>query len=120
MQKCNFFLLGSFPDKAFVFLNNIISEARICRQGWFRKTCTFVCFISRKQKPKQQKRLWGTKFKVTCKHLANLEAEKGPKKSLTLFMQAPFTNRAIRNVAIWSIITWLVACAGKMKHVTSD
>ena len=37
MQKRSFFLAASFAKKAFVFLNNRISEARICHQGWLKK-----------------------------------------------------------------------------------
>ena len=67
-----FFLAVSFPKKAFVFPNNRISEACICRQGWFKK-------ISRKRKTKQQKKLRGNvyflKSKVTCKSWGHLEAK---------------------------------------------
>ena len=76
-----FSLAVSFPKKAFVFPNNRISEARICRQRWLKK-------ISRKRKTKQQKKLQGecfpVKSKVTCKNWAHLETKKiRPKRSLT-------------------------------------
>ena len=38
MQNPVSLLAASFPNKPFAFPNNRISEARICRQGWFR-TC---------------------------------------------------------------------------------
>ena len=57
MQKRSFFLAVSFPKKAFVFPNNRISEARICRQCWLKK-------ISRKRNTKQQKKKTGQRFPV--------------------------------------------------------
>ena len=51
-----FFLGASFANKVFVFPNSRISEACICHQGWFRKTCTFACVISLKRKTQQKKR----------------------------------------------------------------
>ena len=76
-----FFLAATFPNKAFVFPNNRISEARICHQDWFRKTCTFAGVISRKRTTKQQKKLWG-KSNCTCKNLTHFEApQKNSQKS---------------------------------------
>ena len=66
MQKHSFFLAASFPNKAFVFPNNGISEASICCQGWFRKTCTFACVISLKRMTKQQKKITGQYSSVSC------------------------------------------------------
>ena len=71
-----FFLATSFPNKAFVFLSNRMSEGRICRQGWFRKTSTFACVISQKRKGKNERQCRTVKSKVTCKKLAHLEAKK--------------------------------------------
>ena len=88
MQKHSFFP-GSFLSKeSFVFPNNRISEARICHQGWFKK-------ISRKRKTKQQKKLRGSFFLLSPRSHAKIELiwtrkKIKPKKSLMLFLQAPF------------------------------
>ena len=88
-KNAMFFLAASFPNKAFVFPNNRISEAHICHQGWFRKTCTIACVISRKRKTKQQGQCFPVKSKVTCKNWAHLgQKKKTPKKSLILLMHA--------------------------------
>ena len=83
-----FFLVVSFPKKAFVFPNNRISEACICCQGWFKK-------ISRKPKTKQQKKLRGNVFLLSPRSHAKkkLSSFRGktknrPKKSLTWFFHA--------------------------------
>ena len=82
-----FFLAVSFPKKAFVFPNNRISEARICRQCWFKK-------ISRKRKTKQQKKLRGNVFPLSPTSHAKIELiwtrkkKIRPKKSLTWLLQA--------------------------------
>ena len=52
--------------KAFLFPNNRISEARICRQGWFKK-------ISPKRKTKQQKKLRGNVFLLSPRSHAKIE-----------------------------------------------
>ena len=65
--KNAFFFLGvSFPKKVFVFPNNRISEARICRQCWFKK-------ISRKRKTKQQKKKRGNVFPLSPRSHAKIE-----------------------------------------------
>ena len=61
-----FFLAVSFPKKAFVFPNNRISEARICRQCWFKK-------ISQKRKTKQQKKLCGNVFPLSPRSHVKIE-----------------------------------------------
>ena len=61
-----FSLAVSFPKKAFVFPNNRISEARIYRQGWFKK-------ISRKPKTKQQKKLRGNVFLLSPRSLTKID-----------------------------------------------
>ena len=61
-----FFLVVSFPKKAFVFPNNRISEACICRQCWLKK-------ISRKQKTKQQKKLRDNVFLLSPRSHAKIE-----------------------------------------------
>ena len=66
MQKRSFFLAVSFPKKAFVFPNNRISEARICRQYWLKK-------ISRKRKAKQQKKLRDNVFLLSPRSHAKIE-----------------------------------------------
>ena len=68
-----FFLAVSFPKKAFVFPNNRISEARICRQ------CA---------KTKQQKKLRGNVFPLSPRSHAKIELiwtrkKIRPKKSLS-------------------------------------
>ena len=96
-----FFLAASFPNKAFVFPNNRISEACICRQSWFRKTYISACVISRKQKTEQLKKLHGNVFpqvlpvksKVTRKNLAHLEAKQISLKSHLGYL-CPFNSRA--------------------------
>ena len=67
----------SFPKKAFVFPNNRISEARICRQCWLKK-------ISRKRKIKQQKKLRGNVFPLSLRTLAKIELIWTRKKNSTL------------------------------------
>ena len=81
-----FFLAVSFPKKAFVFPNNRISEARICRQCWLKK-------ISRKRKPKQQKKLPDNVFLLSPRSHAKIELiwtrkKFRPKKSLTSLLHA--------------------------------
>ena len=66
MQKRSFFLAVSFPKKAFVFPNNRISEAHICRQCWLKK-------ISRKRKTKQQKKLRDNVFLLSPRSHAKIE-----------------------------------------------
>ena len=61
-----FFLVVPFPKKSFVFPNNRISEARICRQCWFKK-------ISRKLKTKQQKKLRDNVFLLSPRSHAKIE-----------------------------------------------
>ena len=80
-----FFLAVSFPNRPFVFANNRISKAHICRQGWFRKTCTFACVISWKRTTKQQKntgQCFLVKSNITCQNLTHFEApQKNSQKS---------------------------------------
>ena len=81
-----FFLAVPFPKKAFVFPNNRISEARICRQCWLKK-------ISRKRKTKQQKKLRDNVFLLSPRSHAKIELiwtrkKIRPKKSLTSLLHA--------------------------------
>ena len=76
----------SFPKKAFVFPNNRISEARICCQCWLKK-------ISRKRKPKQQKKLPDNVFLLSPRSHGKIELiwtrkKFRPKKSLTSLLHA--------------------------------
>ena len=61
-----FFLAVSFPKKAFVFPNNRISEARICRQCWLKK-------ISQKRKREEQKKLRDNVFLLSPRSHAKIE-----------------------------------------------
>ena len=81
-----FFLAVSFPKKAFVFPNNRISEARICRQCWLKK-------ISQKRKTKQQKKLRDNVFLLNPRSHGKIELiwtrkKFRPKKSLTSLLHA--------------------------------
>ena len=89
-----FFLVLSFPNKAFVFPNSRISEARICCHGWSTKNLHFcICHFSKMKNKTAEKitqKCFPVKSKVTCKNIAHLEAKKNqPKKSPRLLMQAP-------------------------------
>ena len=72
-----FFLVVSFPKKAFVFPNNRISEAHIYRQCWFKK-------ISWKRKTKQQKKLQGNVFPLSPRSHAKIELIWTRKKKFSL------------------------------------
>ena len=107
-----FFLAASFPNKDFVFPNNRISEARICRQDWFRKTCTFACVIARKRTTKQQKKLRGNVFLLSPTSRAKIYLiSRPPKKAakevtyMVLAHGPSFMNNVIK---LTIIITGLV------------
>ena len=75
-----FFWWRPFQTKLLFFPNNRISEAHICCQGWFRKTCTFAVLFFKNKKNKTAEKITGQCFpiksKVTCKNLTHLEAKK--------------------------------------------
>ena len=75
-----FYLAASFPNKAFVFPNNGISNVCISRQGWFRKTCTFACVISLKRKTNSRKN-YGAMFSHEVQgHMQKFNSFGGKKK----------------------------------------
>ena len=120
MQNAVVFLAVSFPKKAFVFPNNRISKARICRQCWFKK-------ISRNRKTKQQKKLRGNVFPLSPRPHAKIELiwtrkKIRPKKPLTRLLHAalqfrhlPFTNIQSNFVAVACLLYGLLNNLGKLK-----